>query len=205
MTAMARAAPSTGSVPAPSSASSASGRRTPARPGSSGSRWSGPRKTPGAGARRRPSASSGTGDGEGVGLAGDADEEPVGGAQGLHVELAGGVLHPGGGHGKGFQLRVVGGGGHLGPGGADGPCWTRKRRCPSTWSWGTRLTPWSSPAHGLHEDRGPGGGNVMNQAGEIPLLLRLHGDHEAAVPLGDDGLLKHLGVAGRGDGHSVGL
>ena len=39
----------------------------------------------------------------------------------------------------------------------------------------------------------------MNQAGEVPLLLRLHGHHETPVPLGDDGLLKHLGVAGGGD------
>ncbi|MFQ9411298.1 MAG: hypothetical protein ACLR1T_09945 [Evtepia gabavorous] len=26
------------------------------------------------------------------------------------------------------------------------PCWTPRRRCPSTSSWGTPLTPWSSPA-----------------------------------------------------------
>ena len=55
------------------------------------------------------------GDGKGVGLAGDADEKLVGGPQGLYVKLAGGVLDPRRGHGKGLQLRVVGGGGHLGP------------------------------------------------------------------------------------------
>ncbi|CAN4030046.1 HTH cro/C1-type domain-containing protein, partial [Dysosmobacter welbionis] len=33
----------------------------------------------------------------------------------LHVELAGGVLHPCRSHGEGLQLRIVGGGGHLGP------------------------------------------------------------------------------------------
>ena len=53
--------------------------------------------------------------------------------------------------------------------------------------------------HGLHEDRGPGGGDVMDQAREVPLLLRLYRYHEAAIPLGDDGLLEHLGVAGGGD------
>ena len=50
------------------------------------------------------------GDGKGVGLAGDADEQPVSGPQGLHVELTAGVLHPRRGHGEGLQLRVVGGG-----------------------------------------------------------------------------------------------
>ena len=49
-------------------------------------------------------------DGEGVGLAGDADKQPVGGPQGLHVELAAGILHPRRSHGEGFQLRIVGGG-----------------------------------------------------------------------------------------------
>ena len=39
------------------------------------------------------------GDGEGVGFSRDAQDQPVGGGQGLHVELAGGVLHPVGGHG----------------------------------------------------------------------------------------------------------
>ena len=54
-------------------------------------------------------------DGEGVGLAGDSYKEPVGGGQGVHVELAGGVLHPRSGHGVHLQLGVVGGGGHQGP------------------------------------------------------------------------------------------
>ena len=54
------------------------------------------------------------GDGEGVGLAGDADEEAIGGTEGLHVELTGGVLHPGGGHGVQLQFGVVGGGHDLG-------------------------------------------------------------------------------------------
>ena len=55
------------------------------------------------------------GDGKGVGFAGDAHQQTVGGRQGLHVKLAGGVLHPGGGHGVHLQLGVVGGGGHQGP------------------------------------------------------------------------------------------
>ncbi|CAN4071260.1 Galactarate dehydratase, partial [Dysosmobacter welbionis] len=55
------------------------------------------------------------GDGKGVGFAGNADQQPVGGRQRLHVELAGGVLHPCRSHGEGLQLRIVGGGGHLGP------------------------------------------------------------------------------------------
>ena len=55
------------------------------------------------------------GDGKGVGLAGDSDQQPVGRAESLHVELAGGVFHPHGGHGKGFQLRIVGGGGGFRP------------------------------------------------------------------------------------------
>ena len=42
------------------------------------------------------------GDGKGVGLAGNADQQPVGGGQCLHVELAGGVLHPRRGHGEGL-------------------------------------------------------------------------------------------------------
>ena len=25
-------------------------------------------------------------------------------------------------------------------------CWTRRRRCPSTWNWGRASTPWLSPA-----------------------------------------------------------
>ena len=55
------------------------------------------------------------GDGKGVGLARHADEHPVGGSQGLHIELTGGVLHPSGGHGVHLQLGIVGGGGHQGP------------------------------------------------------------------------------------------
>ena len=42
------------------------------------------------------------GDGEGIGLARYADQQPVGGAQRLHVELAAGVLHPRRGHGEGL-------------------------------------------------------------------------------------------------------
>ena len=45
----------------------------------------------------------------------DLPGKPVGGRQRLHVELAGGVLHPCRSHGEGLQLRIVGGGGHLGP------------------------------------------------------------------------------------------
>ena len=56
------------------------------------------------------------GDGEGVGLPRDADEQAVGGPQSLHIELAGGVLHPRRGHGKGLELGVVGGRGHAGAG-----------------------------------------------------------------------------------------
>ena len=55
------------------------------------------------------------GDGKGVGLPRDAHQQAVGGGQGLHVKLAGGVLHPRGGHGVDLQLGVVGGGGHQGP------------------------------------------------------------------------------------------
>ena len=54
-------------------------------------------------------------DGKGIGLAGDADQQPISRAEGLHIELAGGVLHSRRGHGKGFQLCVVGGGGSSGP------------------------------------------------------------------------------------------
>ena len=50
------------------------------------------------------------GDGKGVGLARYADEQPVGGPQRLHIELTAGVLYPRRGHGKGLQLRVMGGG-----------------------------------------------------------------------------------------------
>ena len=54
-------------------------------------------------------------------------------------------------------------------------------------------------AHGLHEKGGAGGGDVVDQSRQVPLVLRLHRHHEAAVPLGDDGLLKHLGIGGGGD------
>ena len=50
------------------------------------------------------------GDGKGVALSRDADEQPVGGAQGFHVKFAAGVFHPRGGEGKYLQLAVVGGG-----------------------------------------------------------------------------------------------
>ena len=49
------------------------------------------------------------GDGEGVALAGDADHEPVGGLQGLDIELAAGVDDALGPHGVGLELGVVGG------------------------------------------------------------------------------------------------
>ncbi len=57
-----------------------------------------------------PGRPSFAGDGKGVALAGDADEQPVGGAQGLHVEFAAGIFHPGCGQGEDLQLAVVGGG-----------------------------------------------------------------------------------------------
>ena len=47
---------------------------------------------------------------EGVGLAGDADIEPVGGTEPIHVEFHGGVLHPIPGQGEGLDLAVMGGG-----------------------------------------------------------------------------------------------
>ena len=53
--------------------------------------------------------------------------------------------------------------------------------------------------HGLHEDRGPGGGDVVDEAGHVRLALRLHRHHEAPVPLGDEALLQDLAVAGGGD------
>ena len=59
------------------------------------------------------------GDGEGVGLAGDADEELIGGAKRLHVELTARVLDARRGHGKGLELSVVRGGGDLRAAGAD--------------------------------------------------------------------------------------
>ena len=39
----------------------------------------------------------------------------------------------------------------------------------------------------------------MDKAGHAAPELRLHRHHEPAVPLGDDGLLEHLAVAGGGD------
>ena len=54
-------------------------------------------------------------------------------------------------------------------------------------------------AHGLHEHGGTGGGDVVDQTRQIALVGRLHRHHEAAIPLGDDGLLQNLSVAGRGD------
>ena len=47
---------------------------------------------------------------KGVALARHADGQPVGGPQGLHVELHAGILHPGGGKGEGLQFAVMGGG-----------------------------------------------------------------------------------------------
>ena len=49
------------------------------------------------------------GNGEGVALSGYADEQPVGGPQGLHVKFAAGVFHKGGGKGVNLQLAVMGG------------------------------------------------------------------------------------------------
>ena len=54
-------------------------------------------------------------------------------------------------------------------------------------------------AHGLHEQRGAGGGDVVDKAGDAALALRLHRHHEPPVPLGDQRLLQHLGVGGGGD------
>ena len=62
-----------------------------------------------------PVQSQPPGDGEGVGLPRHPDEQPVGGPQGGHVELAAGVLHPVGLQGVGLQLGVVGGAGQPGP------------------------------------------------------------------------------------------
>ena len=50
------------------------------------------------------------GDGKGIALARDADQQAVGGPQGLHAELTAGVLHTGGAEGKHLELAVVGGG-----------------------------------------------------------------------------------------------
>ena len=49
------------------------------------------------------------GDGEGVGFARNAHQQPIGGAQGLHVKLAGGVLYPRLVGGVDLELCVVGG------------------------------------------------------------------------------------------------
>ena len=49
----------------------------------------------------------------------------------------------------------------------------------------------------LDEQRGAGGGNVVDQARHIALVLCLDRHHKTAVPLGDDGLLQNFGVAGR--------
>ena len=53
--------------------------------------------------------------------------------------------------------------------------------------------------HRLHEQRGSGGGDVVDQSRQVALVLRLHRYHEAAVPLGDDGLLQNFPIAGGGD------
>ena len=39
----------------------------------------------------------------------------------------------------------------------------------------------------------------MDQSRQVALVLRLHRHHEAAVPLGDDGLLQNFPIAGGGD------
>ena len=54
-------------------------------------------------------------------------------------------------------------------------------------------------AHGLHEQRGAGGGNVVDQTRQIAFVLCLYRHHKATVPLGDDSLLQNLAVAGGGD------
>ena len=50
--------------------------------------------------------------------------------------------------------------------------------------------------HGLHKEGGAAAADVVDQAGDVALVLALHGDHEAAVADGDDGLLQIL--SGRG-------
>ncbi|MPM18476.1 hypothetical protein SDC9_64887 [bioreactor metagenome] len=52
-------------------------------------------------------------------------------------------------------------------------------------------------AHGLHKQRGPGGGHVVDKPRQRPLLLRLHRHHKPPVPLGDDALLQDLAVSWR--------
>ena len=54
-------------------------------------------------------------------------------------------------------------------------------------------------AHWLHEKRRSRGGDVVDEAGDAPLALRLHRHHEPPVPLGDERLLQDLGVGGGGD------
>ena len=53
--------------------------------------------------------------------------------------------------------------------------------------------------HGLHKQRRTRGGDVMDQTRQISLVLCLHRHHKPSVPLGDDGLLQHLGIAGGGN------
>ena len=47
------------------------------------------------------------GNGERIGFSGNADQQPVGRLERLHVKLAGGVDHAVGTHGVNFQLRVM--------------------------------------------------------------------------------------------------
>ena len=54
-------------------------------------------------------------------------------------------------------------------------------------------------AHGLHKQRGPGGGDVVYQARHAALALGLYRHHEPPVPLGDQGLLQDLGIGRRRD------
>ena len=51
---------------------------------------------------------------------------------------------------------------------------------------------------GLQEDGGAGGGDVVDDAGELGAHLRLDGDDVAAVAEGDDRLLEGGAVGGRG-------
>ncbi len=55
-----------------------------------------------------PPKAEARGDGQGVAAAGQADDQPVGRGERLHVELDRGVLHAGRAVGVGFQLGVVG-------------------------------------------------------------------------------------------------
>ena len=54
-------------------------------------------------------------------------------------------------------------------------------------------------ARKLREQRGTGGGDVVDQTRQTALALGLHRHHEAAVPLGDDVVLQDLGIAGGRD------